>query len=139
MSPQAIALLDSILSYNYISSNVHAIQESSYKSNLPFAYTTSIGTLESIVLSDLQRITGYRPFLNFLSNYSELSNPYISEGMTYNFTSQNYGIYVMPLVSEGQNQTTFMFAYSSSNGTVYGPSLSTVQVTPLSKYVYQAN
>lgn len=139
MSPQAIALLDSILSYNYISSNVHAIQESSYKSNLPFAYTTSIGTLESIVLSGLQRITGYRPFLNFLSNYSELSNPYISEGMTYNFTSQNYGIYVMPLVSEGQNQTTFMFAYSSSNGTVYGPSLSTVQVTPLSKYVYQAN
>ena len=136
MSPQVSALVESVLSYGYINSNVHAIQESSLRSNLPFVYETSIGTFENMVFSDLQKIAEYKPFLSFLTNYSESGNPYISEGMTYNFTSQSYGVYVMPLILEGQNQTTFTFAYSSLNNTVYGPLISSVQVTPLSKNVY---
>ena len=136
MSPQVSALVESVLSYGYINSNVHAVQESSLRSNLPFVYETSIGTFENIVFSDLQKIAEYKPFLSFLTNYSESGNPYISEGMTYNFTTQSYGIYVMPLVSEGQNQTTFSFAYSSLNKTVYGPLISSGETLPFSKKVY---
>lgn len=115
--------IQSILSEQSIDIEVNAIQKSLLIHNFPFNYKNSVGILENLSYSALVNITRAPNFLSYLDSYSNSSQVYLTQGMTYNYSTQQYGVYANINVLGNASQITLTFAYASNNKTIYGPQI----------------
>ena len=109
---------------SYVNSDIKEILNISESNNLNFEFSDSVSTFETLSLSAFNSIANNSGFQVALANYSNYVSLYFTQGMTYNFSSQNWGTYLMINLPTEFYQKTLTFAYSSANGTVFGPSIS---------------
>lgn len=131
-SDQQTSLIDSILSKPVMNSEVVTVETTLENERLPFNYSSSISTLENRVYSALLNITNSSLFLSALQSDLNYSDVYLTPGMTYNYSTQQYGVYAMINVRQNSEQTTETFAYASNNGTIYGSIVTHLHLVMLS-------
>jgi hypothetical protein len=129
---QSQSMVQSIMSLQSIDQEAEQIKQTLQSNNYTFSYINSLGVLENNSYSSLKNITNDSRFLNYLDEYSTHPHTYLTQALTYNFSSQQYEVYVMINVPRNRSQLTLSFAYASNNKTIYGPQIT--NESPLVSY-----
>ena len=114
------SIINETLSNSAIGADVSEIKNMSENHNLPFSYTNSTQVLRDLAEQALINITDNSTFLSYLGDYMN-AEIQTTTGMTYNYSTQNYGVYLILQVPRNQYVLTLTFSYASNNNTIYGP------------------
>ena len=101
---------------------------------------TSVSSLENSVALDLETILNSSGFQSYFSKILASGSHYnLSWGMSYNYSAQTYGVYIVLTIMLKYSQREATFGYSSENSTAYGPMISLIPITHFAKNYWNSN
>lgn len=120
-------------------SSIAMIQQTAQSLQFEFVYNNEIQVLENSAISAVKSIWNSPYFYEELSNYSNSSTLYFTQGMSYNYLQQSYNVYLVINIPNQTSQLTLTYGWSSTNRTVYGPQIASVPEVYYGSVSYNPN
>ena len=120
-------------------SSILMIRQTALSLHYEFIYGNAIQILENGALAAVKSIWNSQSFHKELSNYSNFSTLYFTQGVSYNYLLQSYNVYVVMNIPNQTAQLSLTFGWSSTNRTVYGPQIASIPEVYYGSVSYNAN